>query len=194
MEQNKEKIEGQENQKETKTYTEEEVQKLLQSETDKRVTQALKTAQEKWQKEYEAKLEQERSEAEKLAKMTEQERLLAEFEKQKKAFEEEKKQFLKAQLEMQTVKELSALGLPTDFSKFVMADNAETIKTNIDTFKTYWEQAIEKAVNEKLQGTTPKVSTKTGGSITKEQFKKMTIAEKTALFNEDPDLYYSLRD
>ncbi len=33
--------------------TAEELQTLLQSEADKRVTQATKTAQEKWQKEYE---------------------------------------------------------------------------------------------------------------------------------------------
>ena len=38
--------------------TAEELQKLLQSEADKRVTQAIKTAQEKWQKEYETNLRQ----------------------------------------------------------------------------------------------------------------------------------------
>ena len=35
---------------ETKTYTQEEVLKLLQSETDKRVSQALKTQQKKYEK------------------------------------------------------------------------------------------------------------------------------------------------
>ena len=59
-----------ENKPEGKTYTEEELQKLIQSESDKRVTQAMKTAEQKWQREYEKKLEDEKSEAEKLAKMS----------------------------------------------------------------------------------------------------------------------------
>lgn len=197
MEENKDKvIDGQEDQKqdEIKTYSEEEVNKMLQSETDKRVSQALKTAQEKWQKDFEAKLEAEKSEAEKLAKMTEQERLQAQFESEKKKFEDERKQFLREKLELQTVKELSNTGLPVEFSKFVMADDAETIKANIDAFKAQWEQAIEKAVNEKLQGTTPKTATKQGGlTVTREQFSKMSYKEKMAIYEADPELYDQLR-
>lgn len=177
-----------------KTFTQEELDKMLQSETDKRVSQALKTAQEKWQKEYQEKLEAEKSEAEKLAKMSESERLQAEFNKEKEKFESERKQFLIEKLELQTVKEMSNLGLPVEFSKFVMSDNAESIKINIETFKSQWEQAIEKAVNEKLQGTTPKTATLNGtGGITKEQFEKMNIVEKTKLSHENPELYNQLR-
>lgn len=178
---------------EPKTFTEEDVQKMLQSESDKRVAQALKTAQEKWEKEFKEKLEAEKSEAEKLAKMSEQERLQAEFDKKVRTFEEERKQFQKQQLEMQTVKELSAIGLPVEFSNFVLADNAESIKTNIDTFKSQWEQAIEKAVNERLTGTTPKNGTKQATGITKEQFKAMNILEKSKLAQENPELYQQLR-
>lgn len=195
MEENKDQIiDEQEDKKENKTYTEEELQKLLQSETDRKVSKALETAKSKWQEEYEAKLEQEKSEAEKLAKLSEQERQQLELDKMKQQFEEERKKFMREKLELQTVKELSSLGLPTDFANFVMADDAETIQSNIATFKTQFEQAIEKAVNERLQGTTPKTATKqANGGITKEQFRKMSIAEKTALFNEDPDLYNELK-
>ncbi|MFR0781322.1 MAG: hypothetical protein ACLSH8_17205, partial [Zhenhengia sp.] len=49
-----------------KTYTEQE----FQSEIDRRVTQALKTSQEKWEKEYQQKLEAEKQEAERLAKLS----------------------------------------------------------------------------------------------------------------------------
>lgn len=46
---------------EVKTFTEEEVQARIQSESDKRVTEALKTARAKWEKEEaEAKKEAER--------------------------------------------------------------------------------------------------------------------------------------
>lgn len=107
-----------ENKPESKTYTDEELQKLIQSESDKRVTQAMKTAEQKWQKEYEEKLANEKSEAEKLAKMTADERAQAKFEKEKQEFEEERAKFQRDQLELETVKELGKQGLDIEFSFF----------------------------------------------------------------------------
>ena len=179
---------------EVKTYTEEEVQAMLQKETDRKTTKALETAKSKWEAEYQAKLETEKSEAEKLAKMSEAERFEAELAKQKDAFESERAQFNREKLELQTVKELAAEGLPTEFSSYVLADSAETIKENIKTFKTKWQAEIEKAVDERLQGRTPKTANKPNGeTITKEQFDKMGYAERLNLFNTDPDLYEQLK-
>lgn len=179
---------------EVKTYTEEEVQTMLQKETDRKTTKALETAKSKWEAEYQAKLETEKSEAEKLAKMSEAERFNAELAKQKDAFESERAQFNREKLELQTVKELAAEGLPTEFSSYVLADSAETIKENIKTFKTKWQAGIEKAVDERLQGRTPKTANKPNGEvITKEQFSKMGYNERLNLFNSNPDLYEQLQ-
>ena len=179
---------------EIKTYTEEEVQAMLQKETDRKTTKALETAKSKWEAEYQAKLETEKSEAEKLAKMSEAERFEAELAKQKDAFESERAQFNREKLELQTVKELAAEGLPTEFSSYVLADSAETIKENIKTFKTKWQAEIEKAVDERLQGRTPKTANKPNGEvITKEQFSKMGYNERLNLFNSNPDLYEQLQ-
>lgn len=179
---------------EVKTFTQEEVEKMLQAETDRKVSKALETAKAKWEQEYDEKLKQEKSEAEKLAKLTEQERLKLEFDKKMEQFESERKQFLREKLELQTVKELSAIGLPADFSKFIVAETADEIKTNIDTFKKHWEQALEKAVNEKLSGTTPKTATKKDNvTVTKDQFRKMTYQEKLDLFNSNKELYEQLK-
>lgn len=179
---------------EVKTYTEEEVQAMLQKETDRKTTKALETAKSKWEAEYQAKLETEKSEAEKLAKMSEAERFNAELAKQKDAFESERAQFNREKLELQTVKELAAEGLPTEFSSYVLADSAETIKENIKTFKTKWQAEIEKAVDERLQGRTPKTANKPNGEvITKEQFSNMGYNERLNLFNLNPDLYEQLQ-
>ena len=179
---------------EVKTYTEEEVQAMLQKETDRKTTKALETAKSKWEAEYQAKLETEKSEAEKLAKMSEAERFESELAKQKDAFESERAQFNREKLELQTVKELAAEGLPTEFSSYVLADSAETIKENIKTFKTKWQAGIEKAVDERLQGRTPKTANKPNGEvITKEQFSKMGYNERLNLFNSNPDLYEQLQ-
>lgn len=179
---------------EVKTYTEEEVQAMLQKETDRKTTKALETAKSKWEAEYQAKLETEKSEAEKLAKMSEAERFNAELLKQKDAFESERAQFNREKLELQTVKELAAEGLPTEFSSYVLADSAETIKENIKTFKTKWQAGIEKAVDERLQGRTPKTANRPNGEvITKEQFSNMGYNERLNLFNSNPDLYEQLQ-
>lgn len=178
---------------EPKTYTEEELKSQLQSETDKRVSQALKTAQEKWEAEFKEKLEAEKSEAEKLGAMSAEERAKAEFEKEKAKFEEDRRTYQREKLELQTVKELSALNLPTEFSGYVLADSADEIKANIATFKGQWESAIEQAVNDRLKGKTPKVETGATHTITKEQFNKMGYKERAKLMDENPELYQSLR-
>ena len=69
----------------SKTYTQEEVLALLQSETDKRVTEALKKAQKKHEKELSlSKLDgDEREKAEKDSRIAELEEKLAQFEIEK---------------------------------------------------------------------------------------------------------------
>src|SRR3712207_7284208 len=90
----------------------------------------MKTAEQKWQKEYEEKLANEKSEAEKLAKMTADERAQAKFEKEKQEFEEERAKFQRDQLELETVKELGKQGLDVEFSSFLMGENAESTNEN----------------------------------------------------------------
>jgi hypothetical protein len=173
------------------TVSQEELQKMIDSSADKRVTQALRTAREKWEAEFTEKIQKERTEAEKLAKMTEAERLQVEFDKQKQAFEDERKSFLREKLELQTVKTLQSEELPAEFSGFVMSDSAEQISENIKLFKEQWQKAIEKAVDERLKGSTPK-SSNTNTTIKAEDFAKMNYAERMAIYNQDPDLFKRL--
>ena len=168
-----------ENKPESKTYTDEELQKLIQSESDKRVTQAMKTAEQKWQKEYEEKLANEKSEAEKLAKMTADERAQAKFEKEKQEFEEERAKFQRDQLELETVKELGKQGLDIEFSFFLMGENAESTNENIKLFKEKFDIAVENAATERLKGKTPK-TTDNNTTISVDSLKGMPIDEINA--------------
>jgi putative sigma-54 modulation protein len=54
------------------------------------------------------------------------------------------------------------------------------------------DEAVEKLVNERLKGSTPKSSTSKGNSITKEQFSKMGLAERQKLYTENRELYNKL--
>lgn len=78
---NVEGTQGTENNPETKTYTQEEVLALLQSESDKRVTAALKKQQQKYEKQLSlSKLDgDEREKAEKDNRIAELEEQLAQF-------------------------------------------------------------------------------------------------------------------
>lgn len=135
--------------------TTEELEKKLQSEADKRVTEALKTAQNKWQQDYEKKLEAERREAEKLAKLSEEERSRVLDEKRTRELEERERTIYKKELELAAVKILDGKKLPVQFARMFLGDNAEETHTNIENFEKNWHTEIEARVNERLKGFTP---------------------------------------
>ena len=135
-----------------RTYTESE----FISEVDRRVSQA----QAKWSAELDKRLNLARSEGEKLAKMNANERAKAQFETDKQNFETERARYEAERLEFEAVKQLSEGKLPISFAKMCVGKDAEETKTNIETFKTAWGEALQNAVNERMKGTTPK----TGGA------------------------------
>src|SRR5699024_8911177 len=106
-----------------KTYTQEELDKLLQAETDRKVSKALETSRAKWEQEYKEKLEAEKSEAERLGSMTAEERARAEFEKEKAEWLKEKTEFEKERLKLEATKILDAEGLPISFVDYVLTDS-----------------------------------------------------------------------
>lgn len=102
-EKGEEKGEEKGNEEEVKTFTEEEVQARIQSESDKRVTEALKTARAKWEKEEaEAK-----KEAERLQSLSQKEREEEFKAKQLKELEETKAELERVYLERDTIDRLA---------------------------------------------------------------------------------------
>ena len=81
---------------EVKTYTEEEVQKMLQAESDKRVNSALS----KKEKEFNDKLKSESERIAKEASMSEEEKFKAQLKAERDAFEQERAEFLRTKLEL----------------------------------------------------------------------------------------------
>lgn len=179
---------GEETKSEGKTYTDEELQKLIQSESDKRVTQAMESSRTKWEKEYQEKLEKEKSEAEKLAKMSADERAKAKFEKEKQKLEEERAKFQKDQLELETIKELSKIGLDSEFSSFLMGESAETTNENIKLFKEKFDECVEKTVQERLKGKTPRSGDNSKKSLTVDGLKEMSMSEINANWDSIKDM------
>lgn len=158
-------------QQEQVTYTQEEFDKQLQSEADKRVTEALKTAKAKWESDYKDKLKKEKDEAARLAKMSAEDRAKEEFEKQKQDFEAERKQFERDRLELQVKKDLNEQGLNESFSSFLIGEDADSSLANIKSFKGAWDKALSEAVKEKLKGEPPKASP--GQNETQDVFERL---------------------
>lgn len=166
--------------KKVKTYTEEEVQQLLQSETDRRVTSALKKQQ--------AKFEKEQSEAEKLRSMDAEQRKNYEFEKKVEEFEAQKKEFALTQNKLEATKVMAERNLPVQFVNYIVAEDADTMMQNITNFEMEWKAAIEDAVSKKIGSKTPSNGISQSG-LTQEAFDKMNLMEKSELFKTNPRLY-----
>lgn len=166
----------------TKTYSQEEVLKLLQSETDKRVSQALKKQQAKYEKQLSlSKLDgNEREKAEK-------DNRIAELEEQLAAFQIERNKS-----ELKSV--LGSRGLSAEFADIIsISDDLEEAQANIDKLDKLFKAAVRAEVEKRLAGSAPKGNG--GGSsaeLTKESIKKMSIAELNALSIEQPELFNKL--
>jgi len=143
---------------ELKTYTQDEVDKLLQSEADRRVTEALKTARAKWEKEFREKLEKEKKEAERLSKLSAEEREKELLKQKEEELAQKEKAIRMKELHLDTIEVLAEENLPVGFAEFLIQNDAETTNENIKKFKKEWQEALSKAVDERIKGKSPRLS------------------------------------
>ena len=179
---------NQQGQETTKTFTQDDVNKLLQSETDKRVTDALKTAQTKWEKEFSEKLAKEKAETERLAKLTADEKQQEEIKKKNEELANKESELRKRELKLDTINALSEKKLPVGFSDFLMGADADSTHANIKKFAESFQNAIENAVNDRLKGKPPASGNKTGDlsfeQILVEARKNGNLAEQIKIIDE----------
>ena len=169
---------------EVKTYTQEEVDKLLQQEADRRVTSALKKQAEKF--------EREKAESEKLRDMDEQQRKEYEYEKKVKELENKEREFNLMQNKLEASKSMGEHGLPVSFVDYIVAEDAETMMANITNFETQWKAAVADAVSARIAQPAPKGSNVSQTGLTKEAFKKMSLAQQSEIYRTNPELYKQL--
>ena len=77
-------------------------------------------------------------------------------------------------------------------AKFVVAEDAETMKKNIDEVKRAVQSAVNEMVDKRLVGYTPRRESGLPNEITKEVFKGMSLDQQQQLYKEKPDLYMEL--
>lgn len=164
----------------TQTFSLEDVQKLIQSEADKRVTQALQ----KQKKEYEKKLS--------LSGLDEQQRQIAERDQTIADLQEQLRAANAAQARADLVQALAARNLPTAFADMIdVGDDPAEAQKRVDTLDKAFRAAVEDAVKQRLSGSAPGRGA-SKPQMTKEEFAKLSIHDMQKMAHENPELYKSM--
>lgn len=167
-----------------KTYTQAEVDALLQSESDRRVTAALKKAAEK------SRAEQ--KEAEKLAQMNAQQKYEYELEQRERAIAEKERQLTLADNRNAASKILADKGISLELVDFVVAEDAETMNANIGLLEKAFKASVRAEVEKRMGSKAPKQGLPPETEITRERFAAMSLMEQQELYISNPDLYNTL--
>lgn len=156
---------GTDKQEEVKTFTQEDIDKIIKGRVAKERKQ--------WEKE----LEEQKTEAEKLATMSE---------KEKKAYQEKKRQedldareaaITRRELTAQAKVQLADKGIPTELAEILNLTDADTCKKSIETVEKAFQSAVEKAVEERLKGKAPMKKAPVSTEITLDTIKNMSPQE-----------------
>lgn len=163
--------------KQEKTFTQADIDKIIGKQFAK------------WQKKMEIEKNQameEAREAERLEKMSQEERSKNELASLKKQLEEMQKKEARKDLANSTLKEMSTRNIDAEFLDFILAKDADETKSRLDIFEEKFnsmvDAKVEKILNEKLRGKSPIASTKEAqvAEFTADDIRKMTPAEINA--------------
>lgn len=142
----------------------------------------------KWQKDQERKL----SEAERLGKMTAEEKAaehLKDLEKRIAAYEKADAQ-AKMTAQARAILQGEGLNISDNLISNLIADDADGTKAAVDNFVKLFKAEVEKAVKEKYKGETPRKGSSGSAALTKEQILAMpNRAERQKAMEENRHLF-----
>jgi hypothetical protein len=146
----------------------------------------------KMYEQFEQKFSKKQEEAARLASMNAEEKARYEIEQSKKEIEDMRKNFTLTQNKTECMKILAERNIDVSLADFVVAEDAETMKKNIDLIDRAFKKSVEAEVNNRLKGSTPKKDLNMPTEINKETFNKMTLDQQQELYNTNKDLYMQL--
>ena len=162
------------------------------AEFDRRVQKAVNTAVTKAQEKWQALTDDKLSEAEKLAKMTKEEKAEYKNRKLEKELADLKRQNSLSEMSKTARKMLAdeEINIPDELLAHLVSESAEDTKTAVEAFGKMYKDAVQAAVKDALKGNAPKGGSGGKGAVTKEQIltisnpieRQRLIAENIALF------------
>ena len=176
-----EKVDNPETTEADKTFTQDELDHIVQERVKRAVAKAQKDAEDK--------IKQAQSEGERLAKLTKDERAKEEEAKRLADLEAREKAIAVKELRIETQSLLSDEGLPIEFLDVVMADTAESVKDNIASIRKVFDEAVEKRVNERLTQDKPRRGATAGAMSKAEIMAVKDVNERQKLIAENLELF-----
>ena len=155
--------------------------KFTQTELDEIISKRLAKERAKFEEQLKNKV----SEAERLAKLSEDERqkeeiriAQEELNNTKAEFEKMKGEFERQQLLAQITKELDSKGLPISMADKMIGADAETTKANIEKFEVDWKASLEQAIKNEIKNnsSSPRIDLKDNEGQTKDP-RDMSLSE-----------------
>ena len=128
---------------ETKTFTQEELDRIVQG----RIAKERKS----WEKQ----LEEQQTEAQKLEKMSEKEKKKYQEEKRIKDLDDREAAITRRELTAQAKVQLADKGIPTELAEILILTDADSCKKSIETVEKAFQTAVQRAVEERIKGREP---------------------------------------
>ena len=123
----------------------------------------------KWKRQQEKAIETARTEAEKLAGMSAEQRAQAEREAREAELSKREAEITRRELKAQALETLAQKGLPSDLSSMLAYTDADACNASIDAVEKAFRSAVQKGVEERLRGNAPK----TGAGAAKTDYAKL---------------------
>jgi hypothetical protein len=156
---------GADNGAETKTYSEEEVNSMIDKAIERRLARERKDAEKKTKA---------AEEAARLEKLTSEQKLQEKADALQKKIDELEEKEARSEMAKSARKMLSDenISLPDEIVSVLITKDADTTKENVDAFVKVFKAAVQDGVREELKGKTPK-----SGSVAKTTMTKKEIEE-----------------
>lgn len=178
---------NQQENEETKTLTQSELDSLM----DKHTAKVLEKQKADFEKQLAEAIQQGKTEGEKLATMSAKEKAEEEAKQRLADLEAREKELNQRELTVNVSSLLKERELPTDLAEsLVKLGNADEISTVVDSLQQAIQQGINDGVKDRLRQDPPKNdATKINGDIGKVEFNAMTAAERVAFSKSNPEQF-----
>lgn len=161
----------------------------LDSYLDKHTSKALNTARSNWEQEAQAKIEEAKTEAEKMAKMSADEKAKAEAEKRANELARREADITRRELKAQALEQLAEKGLPKDLVGAISFVDAEACNKSIESIENAFNQALEARMKQELINSAVVPGSASSGSKSNNPFAKdsFNLTEQGKIIKEDPE-------
>lgn len=139
----------------TKAFSQDDVNKLI--------SERLGKEKAKWEKDLQAKLDEAKTEAEKLAKMNAEQKAEHERQKREKALADREGEITRRELRATALEQLAEKGLPKTLAEILVYSDADATNKSLEAVEKAFREAVEAGVNERLKGEPPKGGGGKGG-------------------------------